>query len=167
MCYMTLTSNQCSCGVNTHPLRSSDICATAMVSMKIQYTHTHSRVLFEMATVEAAVCVLFSKRVEQVQSPVNISAVCCSSRWAGSSRGRRAGPWPHSRRAGNLWTAAAMTTKVRSGGATGPPPSPRPSQPAGPSRSAARRAAYTEAHQSTHTRPSGQDTHIHRGVKYK
>lgn len=51
-----------------------------------------------------------------------------------------------------------MATKVRSGGGTGPPPSPPPQQPAGPSHSAAQRAAYTEAHQSTHTRPSAQGT---------
>lgn len=51
-----------------------------------------------------------------------------------------------------------MKTKARSGQGTGPPPSRPPSWPAGPSHSAAQRAAYTEAHQSTHTRPSGQDT---------
>lgn len=49
-----------------------------------------------------------------------------------------------------------MTTKVRSGEGTGPPPSPPPQWPARPSHSAAQRAAYTEAHQSSHTCPSGQ-----------
>lgn len=55
-----------------------------------------------------------------------------------------------------------MKTKVRSGRGTGPLPSPPPLQPAVPSHSAAERAAYTEAHQSTHIRPSGQDTHERR-----
>lgn len=50
-----------------------------------------------------------------------------------------------------------MTTKVRSDGGTVPPPRPPAPWPEGPSRSVAQRAAYTEAHQSTHTCPSGQE----------
>lgn len=56
-----------------------------------------------------------------------------------------------------------MAMKVRSGRRAAPPPSPPP-RPAGPSHSVAQRAAYTEAHQSTHTHPSGP---THTGGKYK
>lgn len=49
--------------------------------------------------------------------------------------------------------------KKRSGWGTGPPLFPHLLWPAGPSHNAAQRAAYREAHQRTHTRPSGQDTH--------
>lgn len=95
---------------------------------------------------------------------VNVLRVTCRCfKGAGSSRGRRAAPWLHSRRARSLRTAARWRTtkpQARSGGGAGP--SPPPPRPAGLSHSAAHWAAYTEAHQSTHTLQSGQErTHTH------
>lgn len=89
----------------------------------------------------------------------NVLRVTCRCfKGAGSSRGRRAAPWLHSRRARSLRTAARWRTtkpRARSGGGAGP--SPPPPRPAGLSHSAAHWAAYTEAHQSTHTLQSGQE----------
>lgn len=108
----------------------------------------------------------FSQRREQFISHRIMNPLRCCSRGAGRSRGCRAGSWLHCRRAGSLRTAARRRT---SGGGILPPPSPPPWQPAAPSHSAAQRAAYTEAHQRTHTRPSGQktDDKTHTGGKYK
>lgn len=156
MCYMVLTSNQCSCGCL--PVR--DICFAAIHT---QLTHTHTTEmrwqLWEQLCVFASNSTTGTMCVFSGAGPKSYeytSTLCWWSKWPGSSRGCRTGPWQHSRRAGNLWSAVKMTTKVRNGGVTAFPPPPRSLQPAGPSHSVAQREAYTEAHQSTHTSPSGQ-----------
>lgn len=60
-----------------------------------------------------------------------------------------------------------MKMQLRNGGEGGLPPSPPLPRPAEPSHSAAQRAAYTEAHQSSHTLQSlythtNRHTHTHR-----